>query len=107
MKGAKFSSGRYALGICDRCGLRFRLHDLRGETIRGRARNNMVCDSCYDPDHPQDFLDQAVTVDPMALQYARPQIDLAASRRMIPFNMWLNGQRPTLPQQEVLLMNQV
>ena len=31
-------------GICDRCGFRFRLYDLRTEWSQ-----NKVCDACFDP----------------------------------------------------------
>lgn len=39
------------LGICDRCGFKFRLKELRKEWT-----GLMVCKDDYDPRHPQDFV---------------------------------------------------
>ena len=36
---------------CDRCGFKFKAYDLREEWTGW-----MVCDQCYEPRHPQDFL---------------------------------------------------
>lgn len=108
MRGAKFSSGRYAWGLCDCCGFRYKLLDLREQFIRGQPTGMLNCRTCDDPDHPQNFLDKAVTVDPQALRNPRPQIDLEASRRLIPPNMWLGkwAERPDLPTQEMLIVDQ-
>jgi hypothetical protein len=94
--------------MCDRCGIRHKLLDLREETIRGRKKNNRVCPVCWEPDHPQNFLDKAVTVDPQALEHARPDTGLWSSRRMFPFNMWLGhpAHIPDLEVQEKLLVDQ-
>lgn len=40
-------------GLCDRCGLRFRLKTLKEEDILGRKTGNLVCPRCYDASHPQ------------------------------------------------------
>jgi hypothetical protein len=61
-----FTSGRFALGICDICGFRYPLHLLRMEPISayGSPSNApsglKACPSCYDPSHPQSFLPLAV-----------------------------------------------
>ena len=34
----------------------------------------MVCDSCYDPDHPQNWLGKFPIYDPQALRVVRPDI---------------------------------
>jgi hypothetical protein len=70
---AKFATGKYALGICDVCGVRFMLAELRGTTVRGRRTGILSCPTCWDPDHPQNFLPEAVTVDAEALRVARPE----------------------------------
>lgn len=44
----KFASGKHARAICDRCGLEYRLHELRKEW-----NNLKVCNSCWEPKHPQ------------------------------------------------------
>jgi len=41
------ASGKYAKGICDRCGMKFKLNSLRLE--RRQESNAMVCRECYDP----------------------------------------------------------
>lgn len=40
-------------GICDRCGLRYSLKELKEEYLLGRRTGIFVCPSCYDPSHPQ------------------------------------------------------
>jgi hypothetical protein len=45
----KYALGRRALAICDRCGLQFDYHKLRREWT-----NLRVCDSCWEPKHPQE-----------------------------------------------------
>jgi len=37
--------------ICDRCGFKFKASDLKKEWTGW-----MVCDSCWEPRHPQEFL---------------------------------------------------
>ena len=94
-RGAKFASGKYAWGMCDVCGCREKLLDLRGTTIRGHATGILACPTCWDLDHPQNFLDRYVTSDPQALRQARPDTGLAASRTLYPPGNWINGQPPT------------
>jgi hypothetical protein len=69
-----FARGNRALGICDRCGQRFLLNTLREETVAGVGRNNRVCDSCFDSDHPQNWLGRTPVIDPQALRFSRPDI---------------------------------
>lgn len=70
--GTAFASGRKALGICDRCGLEFKLTALRSETVKGRPVNNLVCRRCFDEDHPQLMLGAVSVDDPQALRTPRP-----------------------------------
>lgn len=98
----KFASGKRANAICDRCGLRCYYTELRGETVRGKRTGLLVCDRCWDPDHPQNFLDKYVTADAQALRNPRPDTGLIASRQMYLPGNWLNGQPPTVQQQEDL-----
>lgn len=102
-KGNKFASGKWAWGICDICGIRAKLRTLRDEFVRGKNTHLMACETCWDPDHPQNFLDRAVTTDAQALQHARPDTGLQQSRQMFPPGNWVNGQPPTLEQQAVEL----
>lgn len=98
----KFASGKYAWGMCDVCGIRCKLLELKGTTVRGKRTGILACPTCWDPDHPQNFLDKYVTVDPQALRYARPDTGLYASRQLSPPGNWINGQPPTAAQQAAL-----
>lgn len=40
-------------GLCDRCGQRFALCDLREEFVMGKPTGLYTCSACYDEDHPQ------------------------------------------------------
>jgi hypothetical protein len=83
---AQYANGARAPGICDRCGQRYRLHDLREESVSGVPRGNRVCPSCWDPDHPQNFLGQVPVTDAEGLESPRPDISLDASRRLFGWN---------------------
>lgn len=98
MKGAKWASGKWANAICDVCGIRCKYVDLRAVFVRGMKTGLLACDVCWDPDHPQNFLDRYVTTDPQALRNARPDTGLQASRVLYPPGNWINGQPPTLKQ---------
>jgi hypothetical protein len=69
-----FARGPRALGICDRCGFRFLINTLRSESVRGIKRTSLVCSSCYDPDHPQNFQGAVPVYDPQALRTTRPDV---------------------------------
>jgi hypothetical protein len=52
--------------ICQRCSFRYQAHQLRKEWT-----GFMVCEYCYDPRHPQDYV-KAVP-DDMRVPYTRPE----------------------------------
>lgn len=68
--GKKFASGKNALGICDRCGWTYKLKELRKEYKNLVRQNILVCEECWDSDHPQlrigrhDFSDAEALYDP-------------------------------------------
>jgi hypothetical protein len=93
----KFASGKYAWGMCDVCGIRARLMSLRVESVMGRQVNIKACETCWDPDHPQNFLPKFVTNDPQALRDPRPDTGLEQSRVLTPPGNWING--PPTPAQ--------
>lgn len=66
-----FASENKALGICDRCGQRFKLKDLKFETVKQRRTSLRTCRSCYDKDHPQLMLGTHPINDPQALRNPR------------------------------------
>lgn len=68
-----FASDRYALGICDRCGFTYKLRQLRKETVNLVQINILVCDECWDADHPQNQIGRIDYSDPQALR--NPRID--------------------------------
>lgn len=69
--GNRFASGKKAIAICDRCGQRFRLKDLKEEIIKTKRYNLLVCNECWDPDHPQLQLGMYPVDDPQALRNPR------------------------------------
>jgi protein-arginine kinase activator protein McsA len=49
----RFASGKNAIAMCDRCGQRFKLTQLKTEIIKTKKYQLLVCHECWDPDHPQ------------------------------------------------------
>ena len=68
----QFASGKFAIAICDRCGFKFKLTQLRRLSIKNKRINVMVCRSCWEPSHPQLMLGTYPVYDPQALRNARP-----------------------------------
>lgn len=66
-----FVSEKKALGICDRCGLQFKLRELKFETVKQRRTSLRTCPSCFDKDHPQLMLGMFPINDPQALRNPR------------------------------------
>jgi hypothetical protein len=69
--GNRFASGKIAIAICDRCGFRFRLRELSELVIKTKKVNILVCQECWDPDHPQLQLGMYPVDDPQALRNPR------------------------------------
>lgn len=70
--GNRFASGKNSIAICDRCGFRFKLTALRKEVLKTKTYNLLVCDACWDPDHPQLLLGMFPVDDPQAVRNPRP-----------------------------------
>lgn len=70
--GNRFASGKWAIAQCDRCDARYKLKDLRREVIKGRNYELLVCQECWDPDHPQLHLGEFPVDDPQGLRNPRP-----------------------------------
>lgn len=77
-----FASGKNALAICDRCGHEVAYSDLREETVKGIPQGNAVCGSCYDEDHPQNWVGQNVVVDNEGLRDPKPEPNLSETRSL-------------------------
>jgi len=70
--GNRFASGKNAIAECDRCGQRFKLTQLRMEIVKTKSFNLLVCQECWDPDHPQLQLGMYPVDDPQGLRNPRP-----------------------------------
>jgi hypothetical protein len=68
----RFSSGKFAIAQCDRCGFRFQLKELKTYTLKTVQVNMLVCNTCWDPDHPQLQLGMYPVEDPQAVRNPRP-----------------------------------
>jgi len=69
--GNRFASGKKSIAMCDRCGQRFKLHQLKEEVIKTKRYNLLVCPACWDPDHPQLQLGMYPVDDPQAVRNPR------------------------------------
>lgn len=73
--------------ICDRCGLRFYLKDLKEIFILNKPTGLMVCKSCWEPSHPQLDTRGVRTDDKQSVKNARSDsAELRASRRLWAWN---------------------
>jgi hypothetical protein len=69
---SKFSSGKYSIAECDRCGFRYKLKELKSLTIKTKNVNILVCPTCWEPDQPQLQLGMYPVNDPQAVRNPRP-----------------------------------
>lgn len=69
--GNRFASGKFSIAMCDRCGQQFKLKTLRKEVIKTKIFNLLVCQECWDPDHPQLQLGMYPVDDPQAVRNPR------------------------------------
>lgn len=67
-----FASGKNAIALCDRCGEKVKLRELREQIVKQKKTGLMVCPACLDKDHPQLMLGTFPVYDPQALRVARP-----------------------------------
>ena len=50
----RFASGKFAIAECDRCSGRYKLKELRTQTVKTKPFKIKVCHECWDPDHDDD-----------------------------------------------------
>ena len=74
-----FASGKWAIAICDRCGQQFKLKTLKTEIIKTKQYNLLVCNECWDPDHPQLQLGMYPVNDPQSVREPRPDVSYYSS----------------------------
>jgi hypothetical protein len=70
----QFASGKFAIAECDRCAQRYKLKDLRTQTVKTKPYKIKVCHECWDPDHPQLQLGMYPVNDPQAVREPRPDV---------------------------------
>jgi hypothetical protein len=68
-----YSAGTYALQICDRCGRRVKYGELKNEVVNKRRTDFLVCDECFDVDHPQWRVGRVRVDDPQSLRDPKPE----------------------------------
>ncbi len=76
---SRFASSQKALGLCDVCGFRYRLRELKNLFVKGRDTNVKACRECWSPDHPQLRLGEFPINDPQAIQNPRIDTSIVAS----------------------------
>lgn len=69
---SKFASAKHSIAECDRCGFRFKLKELRIETVKTKPYRIKVCKECWSADHPQLQLGMFPVSDPQAVREPRP-----------------------------------
>lgn len=86
----RFSSGKNAIALCDKCGFTYPLNILKKYYIMGKQINSKVCPECWDPDAPQNWVGilggQKAANDPQALREARPDNQRLQSCSNFAFN---------------------
>jgi hypothetical protein len=75
----KFSSGKFAIAECDRCGQRYKLKQLKKLVVKQQIKNILVCPECWEPDQPQLSLGMYPVDDPQAVRNPRPDTSYLAS----------------------------
>lgn len=76
---SKYASGKWAISECDRCGERFKLKELKIQTVKTKPFKVKVCKECWDPDHPQLQLGMYPVNDPQAVREPRPDVSYYVS----------------------------
>jgi len=66
-----FTSGKFAIAECDRCGFRYKLLKLKKLVIKGKITGIKVCSECWESDHPQLHLGEYPVNDPQAIREPR------------------------------------
>ena len=78
-----FARGKRALGVCDVCGLVYKLTSLK-PVIDNKVETGLrACRDCWDPDHPQNEVGWEDIYDPQALEDPRPDNRLSSGERDI------------------------
>ena len=68
----QFASAKHSIAQCDRCNFRYKLKDLKTQTVKTKPYKIKVCQTCWDPDQPQLQLGMYPVNDPQAVREPRP-----------------------------------
>jgi len=79
---SKFASGKHANAHCDRCGQRYKYHDLKPLVINKKLTSIRVCPECFETDHPQYKIGDLNVFDAQALRHPRKESGLQDSRNI-------------------------
>jgi hypothetical protein len=79
MTASKYASGKHSIAECDRCGQRYKLHQLKTEIIKTHPFNIKVCPTCWDPDQPKLQLGLYPVNDPQGVRDPRPDVSYYSS----------------------------
>mgnify|MGYP001392752703 CR=1 FL=1 len=85
-----YASGKFAYGLCDRCGFKYKYKDLKKEWNGAKT-----CRSCYEEKHPQLETTRNI-IDPEALYEARPDTDLEVGNGRVFTNKDVVGSTITM-----------
>ena len=69
---SQWASGKHSIAQCDRCNFRYKLKDLKTQTVKTKPFKIKVCPTCWDPDQPQLQLGMYPVNDPQAVREPRP-----------------------------------
>jgi len=69
---ARYTSGKYTQGACDRCAEWSLLSKLKKIVLKDTVTNIKVCRNCWEPSHPQLRLGQYPVIDAQAVREPRP-----------------------------------
>jgi hypothetical protein len=75
----QFASGKHSIAECDRCGQRYKLKELKTQTVKTKPFKIKVCHTCWDPDQPQLQLGMYPVNDPQAVRDPRPDVSYLQS----------------------------
>ena len=75
----QFASGKHSIAECDRCGQRYKLKELKTQTVKTKPFKIKVCPTCWDPDQPQLQLGMYPVNDPQAVREPRPDVSYQQS----------------------------
>lgn len=79
-----YASGKIAKGICDVCGWTYLLRELKPVYNMRADTGVLACPTCWDPDHPQNFLGEVTSRvnDAISLENPRPDFAGVAARSL-------------------------